>query len=158
MQHGACCGIRRVRQDTVPSSFVGVGVWRDQVHRVDQAQRVFYYLCILTDCLIDRLLLGGRWRGFSLSSSVFSSITHRRVILCLHSSSLLFYLSFYCYIIMIMNQSSLFVSSIVDYLTWIEERTLTILSKLVLSFSWIFFFFLFSFFQLIYSNYQFIKF
>ena len=25
MQHGACCGIRRARQDTIPSSLVGVG-------------------------------------------------------------------------------------------------------------------------------------
>ena len=28
MQHGACCRIRRARQDMVPSSFVGVGAWR----------------------------------------------------------------------------------------------------------------------------------
>ena len=30
------------------------------------------------------------WRGFTPSTSVSSSITHRRVILCLHFSSLLF--------------------------------------------------------------------
>ena len=29
--------------------------------------------------------LEGQWRGFSLSSSIFFLITHRRVILCLHS-------------------------------------------------------------------------
>ena len=36
------------------------------------------------------LLLGRRQRGFSPSSSVSSSITHRGVILCFHPSSLLF--------------------------------------------------------------------
>ena len=38
------------------------------------------YPCISTDYLVDRLPLGGRQRGFSLSSSVSSLITHRRVI------------------------------------------------------------------------------
>ena len=42
--------------------------------------------------LKDRLPLGERQKGFSPSSSVSSSITHRRIILCLHISSLLFYL------------------------------------------------------------------
>ena len=70
---------------------------------------VFCYSCIPTNCLVDRLLLRGRRRGFTPSTSVSSSIIHRRVILCLHSSSLLFYLSFYCCVIMIMGQSSLFV-------------------------------------------------
>ena len=28
MKHGACCGIRRTRQDTVPRSLFGVGAWR----------------------------------------------------------------------------------------------------------------------------------
>ena len=65
--------------------------------------------CISTDCLVGRLSLGGRRRVFSPSSSVFSSITYRRVILCLHLSSLLFYLSFYYCVIMNMSQSSLFV-------------------------------------------------
>ena len=36
--------------------------------------------CITTDCLVDRLLLGGWRRGFLQSSLVSSSITHRRVI------------------------------------------------------------------------------
>ena len=66
-------------------------------------------LCIPTDCLVDRLPLGGQWRGFSSSSSVSSLITHRRVILCLHSSSLFFYLSYYCCVILNLAQSSLFV-------------------------------------------------
>ena len=36
--------------------------------------------CIPTDCLVDRLPLRGRRRGFSPSSSISSSITHWRVI------------------------------------------------------------------------------
>ena len=40
------------------------------------------------------------------STLVSSSITHRRVILCLHSPSLLFYISFYYCVIMIMDLSS----------------------------------------------------
>ena len=28
MQHGACCEIRKVRQDMIPRSLVGVGAWR----------------------------------------------------------------------------------------------------------------------------------
>ena len=65
--------------------------------------------CIPTDYLVDQLSLGGWQRGFSPSSSVFSSMTHRHVILCLRSSSLLFQLSYYCCVILIMAQSSLFV-------------------------------------------------
>ena len=52
------------------------------------------------------LPLGGQRRGLSLSSLVSSSITHQHVILCLHSSSLLFQLSFYCCDLMNMAQSS----------------------------------------------------
>ena len=37
MQHGACCEIQRAGQDTIPRSLVGVGAWRAQVHRVNQA-------------------------------------------------------------------------------------------------------------------------
>ena len=59
--------------------------------------------CIPTDCLADRLPLRGRRRGFLPSSLVSSLITHWRVILCLHLSSLLFYLSFYCCVIMNMG-------------------------------------------------------
>ena len=40
--------------------------------------------------LVDRFRLGGLWRGFSLSSSVFSLITHLGVILCLHLAFILF--------------------------------------------------------------------
>ena len=53
------------------------------------------------------LPLGGQWRGFSPSSLVSSSITRLGVILCLHLSSLLFQLSFYCCYLMKMAQSSL---------------------------------------------------
>ena len=38
------------------------------------------YPCILTDCLVNQLLLRGRQRGFLPSSSVSSLITHRHVI------------------------------------------------------------------------------
>ena len=65
--------------------------------------------CVPTDCLVEQLPVGGRWKGFMLSTSISSSITHRRVILCLHSSSLLFQLSYYYCVTLIMAQSSLFV-------------------------------------------------
>ena len=38
--------------------------------------------------LVDYLPLGGRRRGFTPRASVFSSITHRVLFLCLHLSSL----------------------------------------------------------------------
>ena len=38
--------------------------------------------------LVDYLLLGGQRRGFTLKTSVSSSITHRMLSLCLHISSL----------------------------------------------------------------------
>ena len=65
--------------------------------------------CILTECLMNRLSLERQRRGFTSSISVSSTITHWHVILCLHSSSLLFQLSYYCCVILIMAQSSLFV-------------------------------------------------
>ena len=46
--------------------------------------------------ILDRFRLVGLWRGFLPSSSISSSITHLGVILCLHLTSLLFKLSFYC--------------------------------------------------------------
>ena len=46
--------------------------------------------------LVDRFRLGESQRGFLPSSSITFSITHLCVILCLHLSSLLFKLSFYC--------------------------------------------------------------
>ena len=51
----------------------------------------------------------GRWRGFTLSTLVFSSKTHQRAILCLHYSSLLFQLSYYYCVLLNMAQSSYFV-------------------------------------------------
>ena len=89
MRLGGCnrayCKIRKARQYTVPRSLIRVGAWRAQVHWVDYAWRVSCYSCIPTYCLVIDLPLGGRRRGFSLSSSVSSSITYRGVILCLHS-------------------------------------------------------------------------
>ena len=41
---------------------------------------VYCYSCISTDFLVDHLLLGGQWRGFSLCSSISSSITRLGVI------------------------------------------------------------------------------
>ena len=58
------------------------------------------------------LPLGGRRRGFSPSSSFSFSITHQRVILYLHSTSLLFQLLFYCCDLMNMAQSSYIVCSL----------------------------------------------
>ena len=66
-------------------------------------------LCIPTDCLVDRLPLGGQQRGFLQSSSISFSITHRPVILCLHLSSLHFYILVYYFVFLIMDLSSLFV-------------------------------------------------
>ena len=51
------------------------------------------------------LLLGEQRKGFSLSSSVFSSITRLGVILQLHLSSLILVLYFYCLLFMFMHQS-----------------------------------------------------
>ena len=50
--------------------------------------------------LVDRFRLRGSRRGFSSSSSVFSSISRLNVILYLHLSSLLLKLSFYCQLLM----------------------------------------------------------
>ena len=55
---------------------------------------------------IDLPLLGRR-KGFFPSSSVSSLITHRRVILYLHLSSLTLVLYFYCLLFMFMHQSSI---------------------------------------------------
>ena len=66
------------------------------------------------------LQLEGRRRGFQLSFSVSSSITNQRVILCQHSFSLLFQLSFYYCNLMNMAQSSYIISP----LTFTLFRTL----------------------------------
>ena len=56
-----------------------------------------FVICVLQlYSLVDQFRLGGSRRGFSPSSSVSSSITRLGVILCLHLSSILFKLSFYC--------------------------------------------------------------
>ena len=83
---GLNCVFRRAREDKASSSQLVVGAWKAQVHRVDQAWRIFcFYVLQLILYWIDLPLQG--WRT---SFSPRSSITRRHVILCLHSSSLLF--------------------------------------------------------------------
>ena len=53
--------------------------------------------------LVDRLPLGGQWRGFSPSSLVLSSITHLGVILWLHPFSLTLVLYFYYLLFIFMH-------------------------------------------------------
>ena len=56
-----------------------------------------FVICVLQlYSLVDRFRLRGSRKDFSPSSSVSFSITRLGVILCLHFSSLLFKLSFYC--------------------------------------------------------------
>ena len=56
-----------------------------------------FVICVLqVYSLVDQFRFEGSRIGFSLSSSISSSITHLGVILCLHLSSILFELSFYC--------------------------------------------------------------
>ena len=62
---------------------------------------LFYFIFIFIRVLqlyslVDRFQLGGLQKGFLPSSSISSSITYLGVILCLHLSSHLFKLSFYC--------------------------------------------------------------
>ena len=83
---GLNCVFRRAREDKASSSQLVVGAWKAQVHRVDQAWRIFcFYVLQLILYWID-LPLQGRRTSFSPRSS----ITRRHAILCLHSSSLLF--------------------------------------------------------------------
>ena len=63
-----------------------------------------FVICVLQlYSLVYRLPLGGRRRGFSLSSSVSSSITRLGVILSLHLSSLTRVLYFYCLLFLFMH-------------------------------------------------------
>ena len=128
MQYGACCEIRRARQDTILRILVTIHTFSEyskcfwscwkaleeakdgkcnmelivRSRELDKTRfwealleyelRGFRYIkwirlkgsfanpCITTDCLVDRLPLGGRRRGFSPNSSVSSSITHRHII------------------------------------------------------------------------------
>ena len=86
---GLNCGIQKVSEDKTSRSLLVVGAWRAQVHWVD-------YSCTPTYSLVDRFRLGESRRGFSPSSSIFSSIICLSVILCLDFSSLLFKLYIYC--------------------------------------------------------------
>ena len=76
--------------DTVLRSLVGVGAWRLRCIRLISLGGSLANPCIPTNFLVDQLPPGGRQRGFTPSTSISSSITHQRVFLCLHSSSLLF--------------------------------------------------------------------
>ena len=98
--------IRIASEDKTPRSSLVAGIWMAQEHWVDQAQRIFYYSCTPTYLLVDQFRLGRSQRGFSLSSSISSSITHLGVILCLHLSSLTLVLYIYCLLFMFMHQSS----------------------------------------------------
>ena len=84
MKHEACCGIQRARQDTVLRNLGGS----------------LTNPCILTDCLVDRLLLRARRRGFTPRTSDSSSITHRCVVfvLALFFLTLLAFILLLCYI------------------------------------------------------------
>ena len=57
---GLNCNIRKVREDKVPRSQLVAGAWRAQVHRVDQAWRVFCYSCPPTYSLVDQFIA---WRA-----------------------------------------------------------------------------------------------
>ena len=110
MRLGECnqayCRIWKVSEDKTSRSPLVTEAWRAQVHWIDQIWRVFCYSCTLTYSLVDRFRLGGSRRGFSLSSSISSSITHLSILLCLHLYSLLFKLFFYCSLWLNMAQSS----------------------------------------------------
>ena len=71
------CGIWKAGQDTVSEK----PYWSRSMEGLGTAGRLGLEGLLLTqvfstDCLVDRLPLGGWWRGFSPSSSVSSSITH----------------------------------------------------------------------------------
>ena len=102
----AYCRIWKTSKDKTPRSSLVAGVWRAQVHWIEQVWSVFCYLCIPTYSLVDRFRLGRSQRSFSLSSLVSSSITRLDVILYLHLFSLTLVLYFYCLLFMFMYQSS----------------------------------------------------
>ena len=99
------CRIRKAKEDMTPRSPLVAEAWRAQVHWVDQAWRVFCYLCTPTLFSSGLIIAWGRPRGFSPSSLVASSITRLGVILCLHLFSLTLVLYFYCLLFMCMHQS-----------------------------------------------------
>ena len=104
MRLGECnqayCRIWKVSEDKTSRSPLVTEAWRAQVHWIDQIWRVFCYSCTLTYSLVDRFRLGGSRRGFSLSSSISSSITRLGVILYLRLSSLTLVLYFFCLLFM----------------------------------------------------------
>ena len=88
--------------------------WQQEIGEFKYMRQIrfgrFFVICILQLIFqwID-LLLGGRRRGFLPSSSISFSIIRFSVILYLYSSSVLFYLSFYCRYLMNMAQNSFIV-------------------------------------------------
>ena len=95
---GLNCEIWKAREYKALSNQLVAGAQRAQVHEVDQAWRVFHFLCTPTHSLVNRFIAWRAAKRFftKFFGFFFFSITHRHVILCLHSSSLLFQLSFYC--------------------------------------------------------------
>ena len=90
------CRIRKVREDKAPRSQLVAGAWRVQVHGVDWAWRVFCYSYTSTLFSSRSTSTLRVMERISPSSSLSSSIARLGVILCLHLSSLLFKISFYC--------------------------------------------------------------
>ena len=90
MQSGGIVGIKKASENKTSRSPLVAGVWRAQVHQVNQTQRVFFYSCTPIYSLVNRFRLGGSQRDFSPSSLVSSSIICLGIILCLNLSSLLF--------------------------------------------------------------------
>ena len=68
-------GIQKARENKTPRSPLVEGAWRASVIRV--LQRYF---------LVDQFRLEESQRGFSLSSLIFSSITHILVLSCVYIS------------------------------------------------------------------------
>ena len=106
MQSGGIVGIKKASENKTPRSLLVAGVWRVQVHQVNQTWRVFCYSCTPTYSLIDRFQLGGSQRDFLPSSSVSFSKTRLVFILCLHSLLLLFVHYIFGLLFMFMHQSS----------------------------------------------------
>ena len=73
-------GFEKLKKTQLGITLLEQEAWRVQVYWVDQAWMVYCYSCISTDFLVDHLPLGGQWRGFSLCSSISSSITRLGVI------------------------------------------------------------------------------
>ena len=78
----------KLKKKQVQRNLVGVEAWRAQVTRQIRHGRSSAVHVSQIHSLVDYLLLGGRWRGFTPRASISSSMTHRVLSLCLHISSL----------------------------------------------------------------------